>query len=114
MFAASSKHSSVRSSGPRPCSVSKTSSTSKVLPTACPSGLSISVMSAAARLPESFAISTISSASVIASSVVFIKAPLPVFTSSKIRSAPEAIFLLMMLEAMSGTLSTVPVTSRSA
>ena len=36
------------------------------------------------------------------------------FSSEMERSAPEAIFLLMMLEAMSGTLSTVPVTSRSA
>ena len=41
-------------------------------------------------------------------------APLPVFTSRTRPSAPSAIFLLMMLEAISGIASTVPVTSRSA
>ena len=53
-------------------------------------------------------------ASVWASSRVCIKAPEPVFTSSTMASVPAASFLLMMLEAIKGMLSTVPVTSRSA
>ena len=40
------------------------------------------------------------------------KAPSPTLTSSTIASAPAASFLDMMLEAISGTMSTVPVTSR--
>ncbi len=42
------------------------------------------------------------------------KAPSPTLTSSTIPSAPAAIFFDMMLAAMSETLSTVAVTSRSA
>ena len=42
------------------------------------------------------------------------KAPLPRFTSSTSPFSPSASFLDMMLAAMSGTDSTVPVTSRSA
>ncbi len=42
------------------------------------------------------------------------KAPFPTFTSSTIPSAPAAIFFDMMLAAISGMLSTVPVTSLSA
>ena len=57
---------------------------------------------------------TISFASAMESSRVFIKAPLPVLTSRRIRSEPAAIFLLIMLEAISGMLLTVAVTSRSA
>ena len=41
-------------------------------------------------------------------------APEPTFTSSTSALVPSAIFLLMMLLAMSGIASTVPVTSRSA
>ena len=41
-------------------------------------------------------------------------APEPTFTSSTSAPVPSAIFLLMMLLAMSGIASTVPVTSRSA
>ena len=41
-------------------------------------------------------------------------APSPTFTSSTIASAPAAIFLDMMLAAISGMLSTVAVTSRRA
>ena len=41
-------------------------------------------------------------------------APSPTLTSSTIASAPAAIFFDMMLAAISGTLSTVAVTSRSA
>jgi hypothetical protein len=41
-------------------------------------------------------------------------APLPVLTSSTRCRAPPASFLLMMLLAMSGSDSTVPVASRRA
>ena len=57
---------------------------------------------------------TISLASWMLSSTVFIKAPVPVVTSSKMASDPEASFLDMMLEAISGMQLTVAVTSRSA
>ena len=46
--------------------------------------------------------------------MVFIKAPLPTFTSNKIACAPEANFLLITEDAIRGILSTVPVTSRKA
>ena len=42
------------------------------------------------------------------------KAPSPTFTSSTTRSAPAASFLDMIDEAISGTMSMVAVTSRSA
>ena len=42
------------------------------------------------------------------------KAPSPTFTSRTIAPAPAAIFLDMMLAAISGMLSTVAVTSRRA
>ena len=57
---------------------------------------------------------TIASASARLSSSVFIRAPLPVFTSSTIASAPDASFLLMMEDTISGSESTVDVTSRRA
>ena len=41
-------------------------------------------------------------------------APLPVLTSSTSPPIPSAIFLLMIDAEISGMLSTVPVTSRSA
>ncbi len=41
-------------------------------------------------------------------------APSPTFTSSTIASAPAASFFDMIELAMSGTMSTVAVTSRSA
>ena len=44
----------------------------------------------------------------------FMNAPSPTLTSSTIASAPAAIFFDMMLAAISETLSTVAVTSRSA
>ena len=50
----------------------------------------------------------------LASSIVFIKAPLPTFTSKTILSAPDANFLLIMLDAISGIDSVVPVTSLKA
>ena len=49
-----------------------------------------------------------------ASGSVFMNAPRPTFTSSTSASMPSASFLLRMLEAMSGTDSTVAVASRSA
>ena len=45
---------------------------------------------------------------------VFMNAPRPHFTSSTRASMPSAIFLLMIDAEISGMLSTVPVTSRSA
>ena len=58
--------------------------------------------------------STIVCASTRASSSVFMNAPEPHLTSSTITSAPEDSFFDMMELAISGTLGTVPVTSRSA
>ena len=74
----------------------------------------MSVISAIVRLPIWLPISTMVRASLSASSALCINAPLPAFTSSTMASAPEASFLLIMLEAMSGMPSTVPVTSLSA
>ena len=101
-------------SGIFPESSSIASRTSRPLPTAIPSGWFISVMMATVRRPICVPISTIARASVRASSIVCMNAPVPTFTSSTIASAPAAIFLLMTLEAISGMLLTVPVTSRSA
>ena len=74
----------------------------------------MSVMSATVLLFMFFPIATISEASSTASSIFSMNAPLPVLTSRTIASVPEASFLLIMLEAMSGMLFTVPLTSRSA
>ena len=49
-----------------------------------------------------------------ARSMSCMNAPEPNFTSRTSESVPSAIFFDMMLEAMSGIASTVPVTSRSA
>ena len=57
---------------------------------------------------------TICRASSKADSSVSMNAPEPVFTSSTMVRAPEASFLAMMLETISGMESTVAVTSRSA
>ena len=72
------------------------------------------VMSAMVRRSTCSPMSTIAWASSIASSGVFMKAPLPHLTSSSMASAPAAIFLLMMDEAIRGMQSTVAVTSRNA
>ena len=72
------------------------------------------VIKAAVFRPALVPMPTISRAKAAASSARFIKAPLPVFTSSRIQSAPAASFLLITLEAISGMLSTVAVTSRKA
>ena len=114
MLAASSRHTAVKSAGPLPFKVSMASITSKELPIACPSGISILVMTAQHFRPAMVPIETIFSANFLESSTVFINAPLPVFTSSTIASLPAASFLLMMEEAISGMQSTVAVTSRSA
>ena len=74
----------------------------------------MSVRSAATRLPMPLPIASIASASAFASARVFRKAPSPHLTSSTSASMPSAIFLLMIDEQMSGRLSTVAVTSRSA
>ena len=58
--------------------------------------------------------STICSARIRASSTVFMNAPSPTFTSSTIASIPAASFFDMIDDAMSGTMSTVAVTSRRA
>ncbi len=90
------------------------SRTSRALPIVRPSGTSICVRSAATRRPERSARPTSASASARASSSRTMKAPLPVLTSSTRASMPSAIFLLRMEAQMSGRLSTVAVTSRSA
>ena len=84
------------------------------MPTARPSGWSMSVRRHATRRPARSPSSRMVSASKRASSSVFMKAPSPTLTSSTIASAPAAIFFDMMLAAISWTLSTVAVTSRSA
>ena len=105
---------SVTSAGPRPFKVSKLSMISSALPTARPSGASIAVSTARVGNPTRRPISTIASASWRAWPTVFMNAPRPTLTSSTSASAPSAIFLLMIEDAISGTLSIVPVTSRSA
>ena len=57
---------------------------------------------------------TVEAIPLIASSIDFMKAPEPTFTSRTSAPVPSAIFLLMMELAMSGIDSTVAVTSRSA
>ena len=106
--------SSMTSDGPPPASTSTDSRTSSALPTVSPRGTSIAVMRARVLTPESRPISTIVWARSLACAGSDMKAPDPVLTSSTNPPAPSAIFLLMMLEAMSGIASTVPVTSRSA
>ena len=62
----------------------------------------MSVMSAATFLPMPRPIATIVSASALASSRAFMKAPSPHFTSSTSASMPSAIFLLMIEAEISG------------
>ena len=90
------------------------SCTSKLFPTAYPSGDVISVIKAVTFLPHLFPMLTISFASFDASSRFFIKAPSPHFTSSTMFFAPAASFLLIIDDAISGIQSTVAVTSLSA
>ena len=90
------------------------STTSRALPTASPSGASIAVTIASVRTPARAPVATSAAASRRASASVFMKAPRPALTSSARPPMPSAIFLLMIEAVMSGTLSTVAVTSRSA
>ncbi len=57
---------------------------------------------------------TMACASLRASTCFFMNAPVPTFTSSTKASTPSASFFDMIEEAISGTDSTVAVTSRSA
>ena len=86
----------------------------KALPTAAPSGWSMSVSRQTTSFPARRPRSSICSARMRASSTVFMKAPSPTFTSRTIASAPPASFFDMIDEASRGTRSTVAVTSRSA
>ena len=94
--------------------MSTASMTSSALPTARPSGWSMSVMSAVTLRFICVPMPIIVRARARESSSRFMKAPLPVFTSSTSASMPSASFLLMMELAISGRQSTVAVTSRSA
>jgi hypothetical protein len=84
------------------------------LPIASPSGCDMSVTAARQARPHPSASETQASASSSASASVFMKAPLPAFTSSRIRSEPTASFFDITLAAISGTDGTVAVASRSA
>src|SRR5712692_2895730 len=103
-----------RSPGPRPCSVSIASATSSALPTARPSGWSMSVSSQVTARPCATPIATIARARARADRRSFMNAPLPTFTSSTTAFAPAAIFFNMMLDAMSEIAGTLPVASRNA
>ena len=74
----------------------------------------MSVSSATVATPASPPSSTIVRASSSARSRCGRNAPEPNFTSSTRAAVPSAIFFDMMLEAISGIASTVPVVSRSA
>ena len=74
-----------------------------------PRGEFISVTSQRHFFPAFIPAVSISDASFSASVLVFIKAPEPYFTSRSIQSAETANFLLIILEHISGMLSTVPV-----
>ena len=110
----STMHSSLRSGTFSPLSTAMASFTSRALPTAKPSGWSMSVTTAAILRPACLPTFTISRARVKASFSFSIKAPEPVFTSRTMVFAPEASFLDMMLLTMSGMELTVAVTSRRA
>ena len=79
-----------------------------------PSGRSILVMSAFTRRPMPSPISTMACASSMASGTVFMNAPDPTLTSSRMQPEPAASFLLMIELAISGMQLTVAVTSRRA
>ena len=79
-----------------------------------PSGWDMSVTAARAGRPHVDANRTHADASSAAASGVFMNAPLPAFTSSRMRSVPTASFFDITLAAMREMLSTVAVASRSA
>ena len=64
--------------------------------------------------PAARAVSTSARPSARDSAIVFRKAPSPVLTSKTIPVVPEASFLERIEATISGSDSTVPVTSRSA
>ncbi len=74
----------------------------------------MSVSSAVVFTPIFAPVSTIAWANSRASSCFRMNAPLPHFTSRTKAFKFSASFLLMMLAQISGTLGTVPVTSRRA
>ena len=74
----------------------------------------MSVIMAIVSLPSFLPIAIIAWAKTFASSIVFIKAPSPYFTSKSMVSAPEASFLDIIEEAISGIEFTVAVTSLRA
>ena len=114
MFPARATQSSVKRPLRSPLRTSIASRTSVALPTASASGWLISVISAPVARPLSSPRATHSSARARASPSVFMNAPDPIFTSSRMACAPPASFLLITLDAIRAVLSTVAVTSRSA
>ena len=72
------------------------------------------VRNATAFLPMACAVFTRKFASILASATDFMNAPEPYFTSKTRASEPSATFLERMLAVISGTDSTVAVTSRRA
>ena len=97
-----------------PFRASIASITSKVFPIECPIGSFIFVNMHTVSLFANFPILIIILASSSAFSIVFIKAPLPTVTSNTILLAPDAIFLLIILDAINGILSTHAIVSLSA
>ena len=79
-----------------------------------PRGSFIFVKNAVMFLPKCLPMPIIVVASFSASSIFFIKAPLPNLTSRTIASLPAASFLLIILDAIRDIFSTVPVTSLRA
>ena len=102
------------SSGIFPFRHSIASLTSKVFPTAYPTGSSISVIIHTVSIPASLPISIISLESSSASFLFCIKAPLPQVTSNSNFLAPAAIFLLIILEAINGILFVQAIVSLKA
>ena len=88
--------------------------TSTALPAAEASGSFMPVTSAEVFRPAPLATSTRLFASVVASRDFSMKAPLPTFTSSTSDCRPAASFFDRIEAVISGTDSTVPVTSRIA
>jgi len=112
--AAKSRVSSRKRPPPSPRRRLIASATSSALPTASPKGWDMSVTAVLAFRSKPEASTRQASASSRASSGVFMKAPEPVLTSSRIRSVPTASFLDITLAAIRGTDGTVAVASRSA
>ena len=105
---------SIRSSGPSPRNARIASSVSSTLPQARPRGRSMAVSNATVGQPRSSPSAIIVLASSRLCSSFWRNAPLPRFTSSTSAFRPSASFFDMMLAAMRGIASTVPVTSRRA